>query len=93
MNISVTSPSVADDLRITPQARSVLAYMRKHGRISPAKADRVFGITRLASCINEIRRKAGYKVETHMKRDELGHKYAEYRLLLAEGLNPLRLPA
>jgi hypothetical protein len=82
MNITVTAPSIADDLRITPQARSVLAYMKKHGRISPAKADRVFGITRLASCIHEIRSKARYTVTTTIKRDEQGHKYSEYKLVV-----------
>lgn len=82
MNITVASPSIADDLRITPQARSVLSYIKKHGRISPAKADRVFGITRLASCIHEIRQKAGYTVTTTIKRDEQGHKYSEYKLII-----------
>jgi hypothetical protein len=84
MNITVTTTSIADDLKLTPQARTVLSYLRKHGRISPAKADRVFGITRLASCIHEIRRRAGYKVSTTINRDEQGHKYSEYKLLLAE---------
>lgn len=73
------APSVAADLRLTPQARTVLVHLREHGDITPAKADRVYGITRLASCIHEIRQ-AGYKVKTKVLRDDMGSKYGLYVL-------------
>lgn len=73
-------PSYADDLRLTPQAKIVLSHLKKRGRISPAEADRVYGISRLASCIHEIRHRAGYSVKTEQRRDDVGHKYAKYIL-------------
>jgi glycyl-tRNA synthetase alpha subunit len=74
-------PSIADDLRLTPQAKTVLAHLRRHGDITPAKADAVYGITRLASCIHEIR-KVGYDVKTENRKDDVGHKYGQYTLEL-----------
>jgi hypothetical protein len=76
-------PTVADDLRLTPQAKTVLVHLRKHGDITPAKADTVYGITRLASCIHEIRR-VGYTVATEVRFDDVGHKYGQYTLLEKE---------
>ena len=76
----VKAPTVADDLRITPQARTVLRHLKKHKSISPAEAMIVHGITRLASCIHEIRHRAGYGVQTELRKDDHGHKYASYAL-------------
>jgi hypothetical protein len=45
---ALTPPSVAHDLRLTPQAKLVLSYLKKHGNISPMEAERVYGISRLA---------------------------------------------
>jgi len=72
-------PSIASDLKLKPQARTVLTHMRNHDHISPMKALAVYGISRLAACIYEIR-KAGYRIDAQIKSDEQGHKYTKYRL-------------
>lgn len=72
-------PSIADDLRLYPQDRTVLAHLRAGKPISPMKALVVYGISRLAACVHNIR-KAGYPVETVLEQDESGHKYASYSL-------------
>lgn len=76
----VTPPSIASDLRLTPQAKTVLAHIKRNKSISPAEALIVHGISRLASCIHEIRRRAGYRVDCEMRQDDQGHKYASYSL-------------
>jgi len=76
----VMTPSIADDLRLTPQAKTVLVHLKTRQHISPAEALIVYGISRLASCIHEIRRRAGYSVACDIRRDAQGHKYANYRL-------------
>jgi hypothetical protein len=77
--VSLARPSIAGDLRITPQARKVLAYLLKGKRVTPMKALVEMNISRLASCIHEIR-KAGYTVSMAVGRDEAGHKFARYAL-------------
>lgn len=77
---SAKQPTAFDDLRLTPQAKIVLSHLKKRQRISPAEALTVYGISRLASCIHEIRNRAGYTVKTEQRRDEHGHKYAKYHL-------------
>jgi hypothetical protein len=44
------------------------------------KALVVYSISRLASCIHEIRHRAGYEVGTEVAEDSMGHKYAVYKL-------------
>ncbi len=78
--VPATKPTVASDLRLTPQAKTVLRHLKKRGSISPAEALIVHGISRLAACIHEIRKRAGYRVATEMRQDEHGHKYASYKL-------------
>lgn len=78
--VTLSRQSVANDLRITPQARRVLAYMLKGKRITPMKALVEMNISRLASCIHEIRTKAMYTVDMAVGRDEAGHKFARYSL-------------
>lgn len=70
-------PSIGADLRLSPQARTVLAHLKRHGDITPMKALTVYGISRLASCIHEIR-KAGYSVKTVVALDDMGGKYGQY---------------
>lgn len=73
-------PTVASDLKVTPGARKVLAYLQKHGDISPLKAMTVLGVGRLASCIHELRTKAGYTITTEIREDDGGHRYGTYYL-------------
>lgn len=74
------NPSIAADLRLTPQARTVLAHLHRHNHITPAEALIVHGIPRLASCIHEIRKKAGYEVEMTRCVDDSGGRYGKYSL-------------
>lgn len=76
-----TSVSVARDLSLTPQAKTILRHLKHHDHISNMKALMVYGISRLAACVYEIR-KAGYNVTAETKRDEGGHKYTKYRLVV-----------
>jgi hypothetical protein len=75
--MTLSRPSVANDLRVTPQARMVLAYLLKGKAITPMKAQVELSISRLASCIHEIR-KAGYIVDSTVEVDEAGHRYGRY---------------
>lgn len=77
---ATTPPTVASDLKVTPQARKVLQYLRDYGDITPMKALIVLGIPRLASCVHELRRKAGYKIKTEVRNDAAGHRYGVYVL-------------
>lgn len=76
-------PSISDDLRLTPQAKGILAHLKRHAAgISPAEALVAYSVSRLASCIHEIRKRAGYDVKTVVKQDDHGHKYARYSLVV-----------
>lgn len=80
-------PNLANDLKLTPQAKTVLRHLERHGSMSPGEADRVHGITRLASCIHEIRTAGHRDVTTEMRRDDMGHKYAHYILVKTKSVN------
>jgi hypothetical protein len=79
MNAAAPKPSIANDLRLTPQAKTVLRHLNKRGTVSPMEALVTYGISRLAACIYELR-KAGYVVDTQIKQDEQGHRYSNYTL-------------
>jgi hypothetical protein len=73
-------PSIATDLRLSPQAKTVLRHIRKHDHISNMQAQVVYGISRLAACVYEIRN-AGYDVKSTYAKDDQGHKYTKYSLV------------
>lgn len=73
-------PSIASDLRLKPQSKTVLRHLKAGDKLTPMKALIVYGISRLAACIHDIRQ-AGYSVTTKTKSDAQGHKYAEYALV------------
>ena len=75
------TPTLSDDLNLKPQARKILSHMKRGNTISPLEAQNVFGVYRLAASIHDIR-SAGYRVRTLHKRDEVGHKYARYELVV-----------
>lgn len=74
------NPSIADDLRLTNQGRKILAHLKRGQTISPLEAQAVYGVYSLAGRIFEIRG-AGYKVNTKLKEDASGHRYARYNLV------------
>jgi len=61
------------------QKEHVLAHLQDKGAISPWVALGVYGIFRLASRIDELRQE-GYEIQTNMKKDARGKRYAEYVL-------------
>lgn len=65
------------------QCVDILAFMRKHGSITPLQALDEIGCMRLAARISDIK-KAGYKIEsrTVSRTTESGKtvRYSEYRL-------------
>lgn len=79
MTMVTPGVSIAKDLSLKPQAKTILRHLRKHGHISPMQALVVYAISRLAPCIFDIRN-VGYIVETQVKRDAQGHKYAKYTM-------------
>lgn len=78
--VPAKQPTVASDLKVTPQARRVLKHLREHGTISPMEALIVLGVSRLASCIYELRAKAGYSIDIEQRKDDAGHRYGRYFL-------------
>lgn len=76
----MTAVSIAREIRLTPQAKTVLSHIEKRGAISPMEALTTYGISRLAAAVYEIR-KAGHAVQAVIKHDAAGHKYTRYTLL------------
>lgn len=66
-------------LSLKPQARKVLRHLEIDGYITPMIALNTYGIYRLAASIHELRQK-GIGVETEVREDAAGHRYAHYRL-------------
>lgn len=73
------APSLADDLRLKPQARTILAHLRRHKTISNQEALTIYTVPRLAASIYELR-EHGYKIEGKLKKDDVGHRYTRYSL-------------
>ena len=68
------------------QCQMVLMHMKKYGSITHLEAEKEYGIARLASRINDLRR-MGYAIQSEMitgrnRRDETAH-FARYRLVEA----------
>ena len=68
------------------QCQMVLMHMKKYGSITHVEAEKEYGIARLASRINDLRR-MGYAIQSEMitgrnRRDETAH-FARYRLVEA----------
>ena len=57
----------------------IRAHLNAGKTITPATAMAVYGIFRLASVIEDLRR-TGMEIDTLLKRDEMGKQYGEYRL-------------
>ena len=60
------------------QKETILRHLKRKKSISSFEALLVYGITRLASRIDELRQD-GHDIETIMKKDEKGKRYARYR--------------
>ena len=77
--LTIGTAKYSDDLRLTPQARKILAHLKAGNTITNAESMLVFHIFRLSDCILKIRR-AGYDVAMTVKQDAVGGKYASYKL-------------
>ena len=77
--LTLATPTLASDLALPPQARIILAHLEAGKEITSAKAMLVYHIARLSDCILKIR-DAGHEVITEMRTDEVGARYASYRL-------------
>jgi hypothetical protein len=64
---------------VTPSARRIERHLEEKGSISPMEALIVYGESRLARCIHELREN-GAEITTEMKTDERGHRYGRYSL-------------
>lgn len=80
--------TIVTELNLKPQAKTVLAHLRGDGQrrppkhITPMEAMTVYGISRLAACIRELR-VAGYSIHTMLRHDEAGKGYARYTMRTA----------
>lgn len=69
------------EMNLQPQMKTILQHLVSRGSISPMEALNTYGIYRLSSAIQRLR-KVGYQIETQMRRDEMGHTYARYSLAI-----------
>jgi hypothetical protein len=75
--------SVVADLSLKPQTKTILRHLKTYGHITPMQALAVYGNSRLAAAIYDIR-KIGYVVNKEMRRDAVGHNYARYTLVTVQ---------
>lgn len=75
-----TYVSLATTVALPPQTRLVLLHLERNRTISPLEAFGVYGITRLAARIFELK-KAGFQVVTTIHKDLMGKSYARYALV------------
>ena len=61
------------------QTQTVLSHLEKRASISPMEALVSYGIYRLSDVIFRLRER-GFGIDTEMRHDEAGHKYARYTL-------------
>jgi len=78
--ITIGTPTLAGDLRLTPQTRKILAHLEEGKSITNNESMLVYHIYRLSDCIFKLR-KAGYNIDLTMKEDGVGGKYASYKLV------------
>jgi hypothetical protein len=71
--------SLATEIGLAPQAKTVLLHLVQRRSISPMEAMVTYGITRLAARIHDLR-SSGYAIEKEMRRDAAGKPYARYHL-------------
>lgn len=79
MALTLGVTSLASDLNLPPQARTILAHLEAGKAITPLKAQNVYNIWRLSDVIYKIRN-AGHDVLTDDRKDESGKKYGMYYL-------------
>jgi hypothetical protein len=64
---------------MTTQVSLVRRHLEAGKTITPITAMGVYGISRLSSCIEDLRHE-GMEIDCVLKRDEMGKQYGEYRM-------------
>lgn len=59
------------------QCDKIKRHLDRHGDITPVAAISVYGIYRLGAVIYDLRQ-AGHNIQTEMRKDDEGKKYARY---------------
>lgn len=77
--MTIGTPNLANDLRLSPQARKILAHLETGKTITQNESMLVYHVARLSDVIMKLR-DAGYDIGTTMKVDGVGGKYASYKL-------------
>lgn len=62
---------------MTPQSMTILKHLQIRGSITPVEAATVYKARHLPSKIFELKR-AGYDIQTELKTDLTGQRYATY---------------
>jgi len=75
----LANSTLANDLKLPPQAKTILRHLEKGKSITPMESLIVYGIYRLSDCIFKLRN-AGHDILTLDRADERGKKYGEYQL-------------
>ena len=68
-----------DNPKALSQKEMILNHLQNKGSISALEALSLYRINRLAARVEELRR-SGHDIETQMKIDITGKRYARYRL-------------
>jgi hypothetical protein len=71
--------TIANEVSLTPTAKTLLLHLRRRGSISPMEAMVSYSLPKIAFQIWELRN-AGYNIDSEIRHDEAGHRYARYRL-------------
>jgi hypothetical protein len=74
------TPDKSVTARNFSQIDTIQQLLQQGKSISPLEAVGVYGITRLASIVHDLRHSRGMAIKTTIKRDPVGRTYAEYRL-------------
>jgi hypothetical protein len=75
-----THADVAADLSLPPQARTILAHLKRGKTITNNESMLVYGVYRLSDVVFKLRN-AGYDILCNVKRDEVGRRYSQYKLV------------
>ena len=65
---------------MTPQVKTILTYLQKHGSISQAEAGLIYKIRALPRRIADLKAE-GHTIKSELKRDATGQRYARYTLV------------
>ena len=82
----VRVPSFADELRLKPSTRKVLAYLRRNKTITPEQSRSHVGVPRLSAAIFDLRN-IGFRITSHdIRRSHFftGAKYKQTRYELVD---------